>query len=293
MGAFATSTLAIGAANLLGFGISSIFNGCHVHLDLIGTGVFAASAWATRGASLTQQLSAAAVSLWATRLSSFLFYRALITKHDARLGETLSNLSGQIGFWFISFLWGVVVSLPHTLAAGVPVAERPRFGSGHIAGLGIFALGFLIEVTADLSKWFFKANPLNKGAFCDVSVWRLSQHPNWFGNLVLWMGILVLNAPTLLSTTGVPVRLLGCSVPAAVGAAGRFAAAALSPAFLYLLFSGQANGNPPLDKGFLLMMKRHGDDAAFQAYDRLTPRLFPTMASAWRCLRGLAPWRGA
>ena len=121
------SAAIFGSANALGFGISAA-TGSHLHLDLIGTGVFAVAAVATAGADARQRCSAGAVALWAVKLSSFLFYRALQTQHDGRLTEILSTTSGAAGFWFISFAWGWVVSLPHTIAAGVPAAGRPRFG---------------------------------------------------------------------------------------------------------------------------------------------------------------------
>ena len=73
----------------------------------------------------------------------------------------LSTFSGQVGFWLISFLWGWLVSMPHTLAAGVPAEARPtKFGAVRFAGLAVFAAGFLVESAADLQKWVFKgANP--------------------------------------------------------------------------------------------------------------------------------------
>lgn len=287
----ATSAAVFGAANALGLGISAIFNGCHLHLDLIGTGAFAVAAWALRGTTVAQQASAGAVAAWAVKLASFLFFRACITKKDLRLDETLSTFSGQFGFWFISFLWGWLVSLPHTLATGVPIGERPPFGRVHVAGLTMFALGLLLETAADLSKWFFKASSANAGKFCDVGVWNLCQHPNWFGNLLIWTGILILNSPTLLSGIGAgtgSVRILGgrLAIPATVGALCRFGLAAVSPAFLFMLFSGQANGVPPLNKGFDMMMAKHGSSKAFQEYDAVTPRLIPTLASIARWLRG-------
>ena len=174
----ASSAAIFGAANALGFGISAA-TGWHYHLDLIGTGIFAVAAFATKGASLAQGCSAAAVGLWACRLAGFLFYRALIVKRDARLEETLSTTSGQAGFWTISFAWGWLVSLPHTLAAGVPLAERPEFGAVHLAGVALFLTGFFIESAADYQKWLFKADSANNGRFCDVGVWKLCQHPNW------------------------------------------------------------------------------------------------------------------
>ena len=194
-----TSAAVFGIANTLGFGIS-VATGSHLHLDLIGTGVFAASALVLRGATRSQNLSAAAIALWSAKLASFLFYRVLQTKHDARLGDMLSTVSGAATFWVASFLWGWLVSLPHTLAAGVPVAARPA-GVPLLAKFGalMFAAGFAVETVADLQKWAFKNDAANAGKCCSVGLWKMSQHPNWAGNLLLWSGILVINAPTLLA----------------------------------------------------------------------------------------------
>ena len=112
MGPLATSAAVLGAANAVGFGISVVTN-WHYHLDLIGTGIFAVSAVLVRGAGLVQQLSAGAVSLWAVKLASFLFYRALQVKRDARLEGLLSTTSGAASFWC-------------ACARAAPESERPR-----------------------------------------------------------------------------------------------------------------------------------------------------------------------
>jgi hypothetical protein len=75
---------------------------------------------------MRQQLSAGCVALWATKLSSFLFYRALQTKHDGRLDELLSTNSGAFGFWFISFAWGWCVPLGHEWMLPRPLPSRAR-----------------------------------------------------------------------------------------------------------------------------------------------------------------------
>ena len=259
--------------------------GWHYHLDLIGTGVFAVAALALRGATLAQGCSAGAVALWACKLASFLFFRALQTKRDGRLEDTLATTSGQVGFWTISFLWGWVVSLPHTLAAMVPVSERAPFGPVHIAGLVLFAAGFCVESAADWQKWTFKANAANRDRFCDVGVWRLCQHPNWFGNLLLWSGIFVLNVPTLAAIG--PATMLGpLRIPAWLGAGTRLLTAAVSPLFLLALFSGQANGTPPLNKGYDMTLAKFGGDSAWQAYNGKTPVLLPSPRSVLAWVKG-------
>ena len=260
-----TSALVFGAANGVGFGIL-VATGSHYHLDLIGTGIFSVFAIVLRGAAgeVQQNTSAACISLWAVKLAGFLFYRALQTHTDARLDEVLSTIPGMFGFWFISFAWGWIVSLPHALAAGV-TSPRPPFGWIDGLGVGIFAAGLLLETLADWQKWQFKKDPASKGKFCNVGVWQLSQHPNWLGNLMLWSGIVVLNASTL----------------AAAGSA-YLLPSLLSPLFLLGLFYGQASG--AISNTVELTRVKHGDDPDFQEYVQNVPIFLPTCSSILRML---------
>ena len=268
----ATSAAVLGLANAVGFAISA-YSSSHLHLDLIGTGAFALTALATWGGEARQRASAVGMAIWATKLSSFLFYRALEVKHDARLTSTLSTTSGAFGFWAISFVWGWVVSLPHTIAAGVPLAGRPRFGQpADVAGIALFALGLFVESLADYQKWRFKHEAANRGHFCDVGVWQISQHPNWLGNWLLWCGMCLLNAPTLLADS-----------PAGAGwlrRYGRLAAAAASPVFLLALFYAQATDT--LANTAELARNKYGHQTRFQQYEASTPLVLPTPKSLAR-----------
>lgn len=270
--ALATSAGAFGAANALGFGIS-LATGSHLHLDLIGTGVFALAALSLRGTELRQRLSAGAIALWSSKLAAFLFYRACAgSGRDARLEETLSTTSGAAGFWTISFLWGFVVSLPHTLAAGVPLSVRPP-PTPLLTGLSLlsFGIGFCLETAADIQKYWFKSNPANKGKFCDTGVWSISQHPNYAGNLLVWTAITALNAPTLLS-------------PAGGLATGwfRLLASCASPIFMISLFYAQATG--AMGNTVELAKSKYGFDPRYQEYVEQTPLVIPTIHSIQRAL---------
>ena len=262
----AASTKVFAGANAVGLGISLVSD-THVHLDLIGTGAFALAAHAARGASASAaaRASTGMVAAWATRLAGFLFYRAVTGGKDARLTETLSTGGGCVAFWAFSFAWGVLTSLPHVLgaSAGNPGASGPALRR---AGAALFAVGLLTEVVADAQKFAFKrANP---GKFCDVGVWAASQHPNWFGNLLLWSGISLFNAPGL--------------APASL------ALAALSPLSLLALFNAQATG--ALTPTVALAQARYGGDAAFVKYVAETPLLIPNPLALLSALaKSLAP----
>lgn len=258
-----------GAFNVFGFGIS-LATGSHVHLDLLGTGAFAAVAAATRGPDLRSRLSALAVGLWSARLTSFLFYRALQTGHDARLDETLSTTTGAFGFWLISFLWGLVTALPHSLGAGS--TYRPPMGASAAAGGALFLFGLFWEVVSDFQKWAFKQDAANRGKFCDIGLWSMSQHPNYFGNLCIWTGVFLLNAVTLLGPPGAG-GTTGMSLLKRVPGCWRLFLGLASPLFLAALFQGQASG--AITNTVELAMKRYGDDPAYQKYIETVPLIFP------------------
>ena len=111
------------------------------------------------------------------RLASFLFFRVIKTSHDGRLDDLLSTIPGSATFWISSFLWGWLVISPQTMLAGSAV-DVP-LGIWGKAAAAVAVAGVLIEAAADFSKWSFKSNPANKGLFCNVGVWKWSQHPNY------------------------------------------------------------------------------------------------------------------
>ncbi|KAI2499343.1 DUF1295-containing protein [Fragilaria crotonensis] len=270
-GPFVQSSLMFAGCNAVGW-LISLLTKSHLHLDLIGTGAFAAAGIlpfitkSSRGilASARIKLSSALVTVWGTKLAGFLFFRVLKTGHDARLDELLSTTSGATSFWVFSFLWGLVASLPHTLgttslAPGLPITSY--------CGCALYAIGLAFETLADLQKWTFKQE--HPGQFCNVGVWSLSQHPNWFGNLAIWSGIFLINAPALIDTAG---KAAGNPLQRLWGAR-RMLIAFLSPLFLWALFNAQASGN--LTPALELANKKYGHDPAYLQYVANTPLIIP------------------
>ncbi len=96
--------------------------------------------------------------------------------------------------WTLQGLWAAVTS-----AAALAAIIAPRGGMDAWAWLGalIWLAGFLIEVTADAQKSLFKADPPNQGKFIRSGLWAWSRHSNYFGEIVLWIGVALVALPTL------------------------------------------------------------------------------------------------
>jgi steroid 5-alpha reductase family enzyme len=172
-------------------------------------------------------------------------------------------------FWVFSFLWGVIVSLPHTLGT---TSSAPGTLITTSCGTALYMVGLFLETLADIQKWHFKDS--NPGKFCNVGLWTISQHPNWLGNLLLWSGIFMLNAPALLQTVDSSKGFLY-----RIWSAKLMLVALLSPTFLFALFSAQATGGltPTLE----LATKKYGSDSEYIKYISTVPLIFPNVMKAF------------
>lgn len=57
-----------------------------------------------------------------------------------------------------------------------------------VLALAIYTLGTVIHFSADLQKKQFKANPEMRGRVLDRGLWRYSRHPNYLGDLLIYIG---------------------------------------------------------------------------------------------------------
>jgi steroid 5-alpha reductase family enzyme len=193
-------------------------------------------------------LIALLVSVWALRLGSFLFSRVKQDGSDGRFDKLKHSLPLFLMTWTVQGLW-VFFTLAAALAAMTGGRSVPLGALAAVGGV-LWLAGFAIEVVADAQKRAFRRDPAHAGRFIATGLWAWSRHPNYFGEILLWLGIALVAAETL---------------------AGWRWLTLLSPLFVYFLLS-HVSGVPLLEAR---ADKRWGDEPAYQAYKARTPVLWP------------------
>lgn len=227
------------------------------HFDLTGAltyiGVTAGLLAAVAGRGPRTWLLTALVMIWAARLGTFLFTRIRRAGSDGRFDDIKPDLPRFLGVWTIQGLW---VSLTAS-AAWIAMSGNgsQRFDGYAVAGALLWALGFGIEVVADAQKSAFNAR--HKGRFVDAGLWSRSRHPNYFGEILLWVGVAIIALPAL---------------------SGWHFVGLASPVFVALLLT-KVSGIPLLEKR---AQARWGDDPAYRAYVEATPVLIPRLTRPGR-----------
>ena len=135
------------------------------------------------------------ISVWAIRLGSFLFLRIRKAGEDRRFREIKKSFARFFLTWTLQGLW-VTFSLVAALAA-ITSEFRLELGVYALVGFLVWLFGFSVEVIADRQKSQFKAQAENEGKFINTGLWSWSRHPNYFGEIVLWIGITIIALPIL------------------------------------------------------------------------------------------------
>ena len=118
----------------------------------------------------------------------FLAWRAHDRKGDTRFDGVKEDPVTFLVYWMVQACWVYSVSLP-TIYINTSASKFVN-GDGSLTSRDIFwmlsfAFGILIEIIADIqkTKWIKQGR---KGGFCNVGVWKLSRHPNYFGEMLQW-----------------------------------------------------------------------------------------------------------
>ncbi|KQC04120.1 MAG: hypothetical protein APR54_08960 [Candidatus Cloacimonas sp. SDB] len=192
------------------------------------------------------------VMIWAVRLGSFLFRRVLKAGKDGRFDEIKPHFFRFLTAWTLQALW-----ITFTLSAALIVittSNRKELDLFALFGFLVWIIGFTLEAVADLQKSRFKTDPTNNGKFINTGLWSRSRHPNYFGEIMLWTGVLIIALPVLKGWNWV---------------------ALVSPVFVAILLT-QISGIPILEKR---ADQKWGGQEDYETYKQNTPVLIPRLSA--------------
>ena len=115
-------------------------------------------------------------------------------------------------------------------------------------GWGIWLIGMIIEAVADYQKFTYRSNPANKNKWISTGLWSVVRHPNYLGEILLWLGLFISSSSSFKGWDYVSV---------------------VSPLFVALLLS-KVSGVPILERQNWKKWKENPD---FLSYRQRTPAL--------------------
>ncbi|KAH7485012.1 hypothetical protein PRIC2_004122 [Phytophthora ramorum] len=196
-------------------------------------------------------LLTAFVWLWCVRLGSFLYWRICECGADTRFADIIVNPLCFLAAWNIQGLW-VFFTLLSVLLSVTHGVDDPEIKPLDVVGTSLWIVGYIIEITADYQKTQFRHDKRNKGQFIRTGLWSYSRHPNYFGEIMMWIGVFLVAVHTL------PSFAMQCG-------------AAVSPAFMALLIIFRS-GVPLLEEQ---AEERWGKLKTYQEYKAQTSVLVP------------------
>lgn len=187
------------------------------------------------------------ISFWAIRLGTFLFGRIHKDGEDKRFRTIKTSASQFFMTWTLQGMWVSIC----TMCAITAISSSQGIIANALfyLGLAFFIVGFAIEVVSDQQKSAFRAVPENKEKFITSGLWSKSQHPNYFGEILLWSAIALLSISSLNGTQYLTL---------------------ISPIFTYVLLV-YISGVRMLDD---MGNKKWGHLEEYKEYKRNTPTLF-------------------
>ena len=189
---------------------------------------------------------AVVIWVWALRLGPFLFFRIRKAGEDRRFRTIKVSFPTFFMTWTLQGAW-VFITASAALGA-LTSSVATELGFVFYLGLALWLIGFVIEVVADQQKTAFRADPANANAFITTGLWAWSRHPNYFGEITLWVGVAIMALPAL---QGNQLFLM------------------LSPLWVIFLLTAVSGIRMLENQG----RKKWGDDPEYQAYVNKTPAL--------------------
>ena len=134
-------------------------------------------------------VTVAMVVLWSLRMSLHIGIRNAGHGEDGRYAAWRKRFGGHWWWWSffqVFMMQGVMVWLWSLGLIGAVAAGRQDLGWQHGLAVLLFTVGFYFQVVGDLQLERFKKTRTDRSMVLDTGLWRLTRHPNYFGEAVVW-----------------------------------------------------------------------------------------------------------
>ena len=152
------------------------------------------------GYEMRKILITALTAVWGLRLAAHIFFRNKDKGEDFRYKAMRARHGKRFPVVSLYSVFAVQGLLMWVISFPLQIGETSRLPARLTwldwAGVTIWLIGFGFESIGDLQLARFKADPKNKGKVMDRGLWRLTRHPNYFGDALLWWGFFLIALST-------------------------------------------------------------------------------------------------
>jgi len=139
-------------------------------------------------ASITLIILTSMICIWALRLGLYLLQRIRRIGKDSHFDDKREKFWSFLGFWLLQGFTVWVVMLPSNLYY---VSGGSQISILSLIGILLWICGLTIEAISDMQKYNFINNEKNKGKWIEQGLWKYSRHPNYLGEIMVWLGIYI------------------------------------------------------------------------------------------------------
>ena len=192
--------------------------------------------------------------LYGIRLSGYLAYRELKSKtyNKKMKGEIKDGKKMKLPIkcmlWITCALLYFMMCSPIIFRISNTIFKHTKTDVTFVIGICIMIAGILIEGIADIQK--NKAKKKKSDRFVDTGLYKIVRCPNYFSELIMWTGVLIVGLTGLTGIIQWIVAILGY-----IG-------------IVYVMFSGARRLEIRQDKNY-------GEDKEYKKYKKSTPILIP------------------
>lgn len=138
-----------------------------------------------------------AIVLWGLRLTYNWFINFKGMQHED--WRYIHYRTKNPRLWLITNLFGIHIMPTIVVFLALIPISFVFFVETVIISWPIFIVGFILSVTAVITQYIsdqqmrqFRQNKTNQGKHIDLGLWKYSRHPNYFGEVLMWWSVWVM-----------------------------------------------------------------------------------------------------